>query len=249
MLRLTSNTAAVPSLTSSLPATVMVGESSSGAASVSSVPSSLNTVPEPSSAIVPLAAPSVSLISDPPVAPDKLTMKVSRPSYTSSSVVCTKNVCVVTPAAKVSVWLVNAVKSPSEAVSSASIEVETFTVCSTAEAPVRVTVKYALPPSLTFTGETENTGRSSSSSILPSASSCSVAGSVSSPIQYEPVPSSTIVPIPSVASKFSKLLAMSRNVSSPSKTAGSSFRMLVRTSNDPTKPSPVEKRPGNSSAL
>ena len=60
-----------------------------------------------------------------------------------SALVCTKNVCVVTPAAKVSVWFVTDVKSPASAVSPVSTDVETFTVCSTSDAPVRVTVKNA----------------------------------------------------------------------------------------------------------
>ena len=77
-------------------------------------------------------------------------------------------VWVLTPAAKVSVWVLRAVKSATWAVSGeAKVIVETSTVCETSEAPVRVTVKVARPPSLTVTSATLKTGRSSLAVVPP----------------------------------------------------------------------------------
>ena len=118
-------------------------------------------------------------------------------------------VWVLTPAAKVNVCVVRAVKSATSAVSGeAKVIVETSTVCEMSEVPVRVTVKVARPPSLTVTSATLKTGRSSSN--VPVV----VAPVVLSGYKL-PVPSSLMLAIP-VADVLLALVAVSVKVSVPS---------------------------------
>ncbi len=158
-VRVTTNCSVLPStLVCGVEVMLKVGERSSSAVVLPML--------RPSSTMVPVAVALVPCSSAPPVALASCTRNVSAPSKTLSCVVCTLKVCSLTPAANVRVCVVRAVKSPAWAVSGeASVNDETSTVCETAEAPLRVTVKLARPPSLTVTLPTLKTGWSSSAMV------------------------------------------------------------------------------------